>query len=87
LLPEDPRLNHLFKIVYLERGLLIGAAAMLIGLAMLLVPIILWERTGFGRLDYAHTMRIVVPGITLTALGYQTILSSFFVSILGMRRK
>jgi glycosyltransferase involved in cell wall biosynthesis len=87
LLPEDPRLTRLFKLVYLERGLLIGAAAMLIGLATLLVPIIQWQRTGFGRLDYAHTMRIVVPGITLTALGYQTILSSFFASILGLRRR
>jgi glycosyltransferase involved in cell wall biosynthesis len=87
LLPEDPRFKRIFEIVHLERGLLIGAAAMLMGLAMLLVPIIQWERTGFGRLDYAHTMRIVVPGITLTALGYQTMLSSFFVSILRMRRK
>ena len=32
-----------------------------------------------------HAFR--VPGVTLTALGFQTILSSFFVSILGMRRK
>jgi hypothetical protein len=28
----------------------------------------------------------VIPGTTLTALGFQTILSSFFVSILGMKR-
>jgi hypothetical protein len=31
-------------------------------------------------------MRWVVPGVTLTALGFQTILSSFFVSILGMKK-
>jgi hypothetical protein len=30
---------------------------------------------------------LVVPGVTLAALGFQTILSSFFVSILGMRRR
>jgi len=41
----------------------------------------------FGTLDYAQTMRLVVPGVTLTALGFQTILSSFFVSILGMSRR
>jgi hypothetical protein len=46
-----------------------------------------WRATGFGRLDYAYTMRWVIPGATLTALGFQTILSSFFVSILGMRRR
>ena len=33
------------------------------------------------------TMRVVIPGFALAALGFQTILSSFFVSILGMRRK
>jgi hypothetical protein len=32
-------------------------------------------------------MRLVVPGVTLIALAFQTILSSFFVSILGMARK
>jgi hypothetical protein len=46
-----------------------------------------WGATGFGRLDYAQTMRWAIPGATLTALGFQTILSGFFVSILGMKRK
>jgi hypothetical protein len=32
-------------------------------------------------------MRWVIPGATLATLGFQTILSSFFVSILGMKRK
>jgi hypothetical protein len=30
-------------------------------------------------------MRVVIPGVTLTTLGFQTILSSFYLSILGMR--
>jgi hypothetical protein len=29
----------------------------------------------------------VVPGATLTALGFQTVLSSFFMSVLGLRRR
>jgi hypothetical protein len=41
----------------------------------------------FGHLDYAKTMRLVIPGVTLTALGFQTVLASFFISILGMRRR
>jgi hypothetical protein len=32
-------------------------------------------------------MRLVVPGATLTALGFQTVLSSFFMSVLGLRRR
>jgi hypothetical protein len=29
-------------------------------------------------------MRLVVPGVTLTALGFQTLLSSFFLSVLSL---
>ena len=45
-----------------------------------------WWREGFGSLDYPSTMRWVVPGVTFAVLGFQTILSSFFISILGLRR-
>jgi hypothetical protein len=31
-------------------------------------------------------MRWVIPGVTLAAIGFQTILSSFFLSVLGMQR-
>ena len=41
----------------------------------------------FGSLDYGTTMRWVIPGVTLTALGFQTVTSSFFVSILRMARR
>lgn len=87
LMPEDRRLTRFFELVNLERGLVIAAVALLIGLALLLAAVNQWRSTGFGHLDYAQTMRVVVPGMTLTALGFQTILSSFFVSILGMRRR
>ncbi len=85
--PEDPRMNRFFKLLYLERGLALGAAAMLVGCSMLMIVVVQWARIDFGHLDYSRTMRYVVPGSTLTALGFQTILSSFFVSILGMKRK
>jgi hypothetical protein len=32
-------------------------------------------------------MRLAIPGATLTALGLQTVLGSFFGSILGLRRR
>jgi hypothetical protein len=87
LLPEDPRMNRFFELVNLERGLIISLLTFLAGLGLLIVAINHWRLASFGPLDYAHTMRLVVPGATLTALGFQTILSSFFVSILGMRRR
>ena len=87
LLPEDPRMNRFFKLVNLERGLITSSITLLVGIALLIMAINQWRLTSFGHLDYAQTMRLVVPGATLTALGFQTILSSFFVSILGMRRR
>ena len=86
LLPRDERVDRFFKVIYLERGLAIGALAFLVGLILLSAAVLQWKSAHFGRLDYAVTMRWVIPGATLTALGFQTVLSSFFVSILGMKR-
>ena len=86
-MPEDPRLERFFDVVELERGLLAGGAFLLVGLSLLIVSINQWRRVDFGHLDYAHTMRLVIPGAALTAIGFQTILSIFFLSILRMRRR
>lgn len=87
LLPEDPRITRFFDVVYLERGLVVSGGAGLLGCALLAGAVLQWSRAGFGDLDYARTMRWVVPGVTLCALGFQTLLSSFLVSILGMSRR
>lgn len=87
LMPEDPRLNRLFKVMYLERGLLLSGVGLVCGFGLLVAAVYQWKLAGFGQLDYAKTMRLVVPGATLTAISFQTVLSSFFVSILGMRRR
>ncbi len=87
LLPRDPRFDRLFKVIYLEVGLVAGALAFLAGLVLLGAAVLQWKAAHFGRLDYAVTMRWVIPGATLTALGFQTVLFSFFLSILGMKRR
>ncbi|PYK59797.1 MAG: dolichol-P-glucose synthetase [Verrucomicrobia bacterium] len=86
-LPPDRHLQRFFEVVNLEKGLAVAALALFAGGGLLLAAIRQWWLTGFGHLDYAYTMRFVVPGATLVALGFQTVFSSFFVSILGMRRK
>src|SRR5213593_615196 len=86
-LPPDRHLERFFEVVNLEKGLALAALAVLAGGSLLLVAVWQWWLTGFGHLDYARTMRFVVPGATLVALGFQTVFSSFFVSLLGMRRK
>ncbi|HTL30221.1 MAG TPA: glycosyltransferase family 2 protein [Tepidisphaeraceae bacterium] len=87
LLPEDPKFYSLFRFINLERGLILGAGAFVIGCALLSVAINQWRVHDWGRLDYARTMRWVIPGTLFAALGFQTVLFSFFISILGLRRK
>jgi hypothetical protein len=87
ILPPDPRMTRMFEVVNLERGLIAGALAAVAGLALLGGAVGQWWARQFGPLDYVHTMRWVIPGVLLTALGVQTMLSSFFLSILGLRRR
>ncbi|MGE5609323.1 MAG: glycosyltransferase family 2 protein [Bacillota bacterium] len=87
LMPPDPRMARLYQLVNLERGLLVGALSLAVGVGLLLGAVNQWWLVGFGPLEYERTMRWVIPGAMLTVLGFQTILSSFFMSILGMRRK
>lgn len=87
LLPPDPRLERVFRHITLETGLAGGTLALVAGCVLLLMAVLVWRSTGWGRLDYSEVMRVVIPGATLTALGFQTVLYSFFMSILGMKRK
>jgi hypothetical protein len=67
--------------------LAVGALGFLAGMVLLLVAVNQWRTAGFGPLDYRVTMRWVIPGATLTAIGFQTVLSSFLLSMLGMGRR
>jgi len=87
LLPPDDRLTRFFKIITLERGLILGALGSILGVFLLVGAINQWWEAGFGDLNYAITMRWVIPGATLVMLGFQTFFGSFFVSVLGMHRK
>lgn len=85
--PPDPRMNRLFSIFTLERGLIVGLLAVVAGLLLLAWALWLWRASDFGALDYSKTMRFVVPGVTLAAMGVQGIFGSFMISVLGMHRK
>jgi hypothetical protein len=87
LLPEDPRLNKILRYLYLEVGLIAGGAMFLIGLLGSIYAVSDWGARSFGPLEPVRTLRLVIPAITLLVLGGQTILSSFFLSVLGLRRR
>jgi glycosyltransferase involved in cell wall biosynthesis len=87
LLPEDPRLNRMFRWVTLETGLLVGGLLMLLGVGGSIFAVSGWAKESFGALDIEHTLRIVMPSVFALTMGVQITFSSFFLSILGLRRR
>jgi hypothetical protein len=87
LLPPDPRLNKLFQYVTLESGLVAGAIMVLSGFLVSIYAVGAWRAHSFGPLNPSHTLRLVIPAALLIQLGIQTVLSSFFLSVLGLRRR
>ncbi len=87
LIPGSALFRRLEGTFRLEVGLLAGAIAFLAGLGLMALAVWKWSVTGFGELDYPRTMRIVIPGVMVSSLGFQTILASFLLSILGMKRR
>jgi hypothetical protein len=86
LLPEDPRFNRVFRFINLEVGLVVGCVLLLIGLGSSRYALRTWGAQAFGPLDPSKVLRMVIPATTSFTLGFQIILSSFFLSVLGLRR-
>jgi glycosyltransferase involved in cell wall biosynthesis len=87
LQPPDPAFNRLFTIFTLERGIISGCVLFLIGLAGSLYAVGVWGSVSFGTLNPQVTLRLVIPAVLAMILGCQIVLSSFFLSILGINRK
>src|SRR4051812_15435438 len=87
LLPESPRLTRLLDRVGVETGIMVGVGLLLLGVVGSLVAVGKWAGDDLGQLNYSDTLRIVIPSCTLLMLGSQTVLGSFFLGILGMKRR
>ena len=87
LLPEDRRLQRAMRFITLEGGLAVGALLVLFGLAGSLYAVGVWGEASFGELNPVETLRLIVPAAVSLTLGFQVILCSFFLSVLGLRRR
>ena len=85
LLPEDPKFARIFKFFTLEKGIVAGLAILISGVAMLLYALWVWKQADYGSLDYSQNLRRLIPATTLIVLAIQTISSSFFMSVLGLK--
>ncbi len=81
LLPADPRFDRFFEVINLERGLTFASITLLSGSAFLILGIFHFKPASI------EPMNLVFLGATMVAVSFQTVLSGFFTSILGMKRK
>ena len=87
LLPKDPRLNRMFEYIKLETGLLVGSLCVALGVVGSLLAVSTWARSSFGPITSDNLLRLVMLSVFALILGPQIIFSSFFLSILGLRRR
>ncbi|HKI64456.1 MAG TPA: glycosyltransferase family 2 protein [Burkholderiales bacterium] len=85
LLPRRPALEKLLRVATLERGVLVGLAAVVAGLLWSAVAFWHWREAGFGALDPRVVMRDTIPATALMMCGMELILASFLLSLLNWK--
>ena len=87
LLPEDDKMKKAQRWMGLEAGLVTGVLLSLSGIIGTAYAVEFWKAEHWGDLNPTQVMRIVIPSLIVLALGCQIILSSFFLSILRLKRR
>jgi glycosyltransferase involved in cell wall biosynthesis len=87
LLPPDERIENLLSTAPLESGIIIGGILIVLGSVGAVMSVYIWWAAAFGHLDPSRMMRIVIPSVVFIALGVQTIFTSFFISVLQLKRR
>ncbi len=83
MMPPQDQLEKLT----VEQGLVFGLVCIVIGFGLVAAMILRWWRLDFGPLDYPFSMRFVVPGVTLMAIGFQTAMAALAAGVLKMHRR
>jgi len=87
LLVENEAFTRFYKRASLEVGLIAGVILVILGAVGSFGALGVWGATRFGAMDPQSALRVIIPSFLALCLGFQTILSSFFLSILGMARR
>jgi glycosyltransferase involved in cell wall biosynthesis len=85
LLPDDPAFSKWFRVITLERGLVLGLAVFGLGVAVLAREVVFWGQAGFRDLPVDEHLRALVGAATAILAGVQIISASFFLSVLGLK--
>ena len=85
-LPDTELVHRARKLFSLERGLLVGGLLVLAAVVLTIIALVRWDDASFKHLDYPSTLRLAIPAAVMLMLGVQVMFSSFFLSVLGIKR-
>lgn len=83
LIPLPKALFQVMKRMPLGTGLIVCVIMVSVGILPLIESVSLWQGTGFRDLNYQVVLRLLIPGLVAIALGIQTLVASFVVSLLN----
>ena len=80
--PISPRIEKVLRPASLKLGIAVGCSAILVGVLGTLSSVLDWREQGVVYMDPEVGLRKVIPSTTLTFIGIQGIVSSFFMGVL-----
>ena len=87
LLPEDASFDRWFRYITLETGLLVGVVLLLTGIGIGVSSVVGWAHSGYGPMPPVTMMQHTLPSMLCLMLGAEICFASFFLSLLGLRRR
>jgi glycosyltransferase involved in cell wall biosynthesis len=86
LLPPGRIWPRLERFARLEVGLVVGLVLVFLGGVATVVSFLRWSDEGFGQLDTAQNLRVVVPAAMGLLFGVQTVLFAMYLGVLALAR-
>ena len=80
--PSTPNVARLWKIVSLERGIVLGLSIGAFGLGLAVRSVALWLDAHLGALDPTEMMRYAIPSVTLMISGAEIVFASFVLNLI-----
>jgi glycosyltransferase involved in cell wall biosynthesis len=87
LLPPSKKFEKILNYFDLGSGIVLGTVLFFAGIALSIYALKMWSTNNFGILNPSEVLRIVIPASFLMILGLQTIINSFFLSIINWGKK
>jgi glycosyltransferase involved in cell wall biosynthesis len=82
LFPSRPAVTRLWRILSLERGIVLGVAIGSTGLALAALSVDSWFDAHLAALNPAEIMRYAIPSVTLMIAGAEIVFASFMLGLI-----